>query len=56
MTVASVNEKMHVYKNGQRLHQTGSLTTRDYDFGGGEVITFAVALTSSDRVLIEKWG
>jgi hypothetical protein len=56
MTVASDNAKMHVYKNGQRIFQTGSLTSRDYDFGAGEVITFAIALTTSDRVLIEKWG
>ncbi len=54
MTVATDEAKMLVYRNGVKQAQSGSLTTRDYDFGAGNTITFQVALTSADVVIIEK--
>lgn len=45
---------LEVYKNGQRLHMTGSLTTRDYSIGGGSVITLTVALITTDVLYLVK--
>lgn len=48
--------KIIVYRNGVRQAQSGSVTTRDYDFSAGNVIDFQVALTSADIVVIEQWS
>lgn len=56
MTVATDENKMKVYRNGVLQAQSGSITTRDYDFSAGNNITFQTALTSADIVIIEKLG
>ena len=45
---------LEIYKNGQRLNMTGSLTTRDYSIGGGHVLTLSTALLITDVLYITK--
>jgi hypothetical protein len=52
-TIAN-NNKLCVYKNGLRLRETGSVTTRDYSVTSTS-ITFTTALVSTDAVLIENY-
>lgn len=55
-TVPTNTSRFKVYKNGQLLSETGSLTTRDYSVNTStHVLTLAVALISSDRIVIEKF-
>lgn len=44
---------MFVYKNGELLAKTGTITTRDYNTSG-TTITFATALLSTDSIQILK--
>lgn len=56
ITVTDEN-KIFVYLNGQRLAQSGSVTTRDYDFSAGNVLEFeTITLVASDIVMIEQWS
>lgn len=46
---------LRVHKNGQLLAETGTSTTRDYSCNTStNVLTFTIALISTDRVIIEK--
>lgn len=53
-TVPSDLKNLDVYKNGQRLHMTGSLTTRDYSVAGGNVLNLTTALLTTDVLYLLK--
>lgn len=52
-SVPTNTEEVQVYLNGQRLNETGSLTTRDYSFST-DTITFTFNLKATDVVTIHK--
>jgi hypothetical protein len=52
-SVPTNTEEVHVFLNGQRLNQTGTLTTRDYSFST-DTITFTFNLKATDVVTIYK--
>jgi hypothetical protein len=55
-TIPTNTANFRVYLNGQRLMETGSSTTRDYSVNTTtNVLTFSVALTSDDVILIEVY-
>ena len=54
-TIPSTTNNFRVYRNGQRLMETGSVTTRDYSVNTGtHVLTLTVALTTSEVLMVEK--
>lgn len=54
-TIPTNPDDMEVYRNGQQIHRTGTLTTRDYSINTGtNEITFVTALTATEIVVIIK--
>lgn len=53
-TIPTDHNLIKIFRNGQLLNETGSLTTRDYSLNNGtNVITLATALTASEVLMIE---
>jgi len=54
-TIPSDPDLLEVYRNGMLLSRTGTSTTRDYSLNTvTNEITFVVALTSTDSILLKK--
>ena len=53
ITTPTDHSKIKIYRNGILQAESGTSTTRDYEFSGNDLI-FEVALTSADVVIIEK--
>jgi hypothetical protein len=55
-TVPTDTTKFEVYRNGQRLAETGSLTTRDYSVNTTtHVLTLATALATDEILVVVKY-
>lgn len=54
-TIPTDTNKFSVFRNGQRLNETGSLTTRDYSVNTTtHVLTLAVALSTDETLTVVK--
>lgn len=53
ITTPTDHSKIKIFRNGILQAESGTSTTRDYEFSGNNLV-FEVALTSADVVIIEK--